>query len=85
MKQINKTIIKLQDSIENYFKTWITEGYIESLIGTIANNIFEDEFGNQIKEYLFYACGPESKIIQAFTTEIKFHKLLSEKKNSIFI
>jgi hypothetical protein len=77
---INQTIIKVQASIENYFETGITEGYIETLIGTIANNIFEEEFGNQIIEYLFYACGPESKIIQAFTTEIEFHKLLSENK-----
>jgi hypothetical protein len=75
---ISKTIIKVKTSIKSYFESGITEEYIKNLTEKIADYVFQDEFYSQINAYLKYACGPESKIILAFSTEIDFHKLLSE-------
>jgi hypothetical protein len=79
-KYINTTLITLKTDIKTYFESGLLG--IESKIKDIAREIFINPqvLIEELYDYIYYACGPASKIMLAFNQEIEFHKLMAQNR-----
>ena len=77
---INGSLDKLKIDIESYFSSGVNLKGMKENIETIGREIFFDpsHLKKQIVDYLYYACGPISKLEVAFNEEIDFHDIISE-------
>jgi hypothetical protein len=81
-KYIEGSLESFKINIESYFLSGVNYKGITENIETIAQTIFitPDNLIQEILNYLYYPCGPISKLKLAFNEEIEFHKIMSEKK-----
>jgi hypothetical protein len=79
---IDGSITTLKTDIKAYFESGAKIETIKKNIELIAQSVFvsPEDFLLEIEYYIFYACGPVSKIIQSFNEEINFHKYLSKNQ-----
>ena len=76
---INGSLDKLKIDIESYFKSGVNLLGMKENIETIGREIFFDpsHLKKQIFDYIYYPCGPISKLEVAFNEEIDFHDIIS--------
>ena len=79
---ISESITNLKTHIKAYFVSGANIETIKKNIESIAQSVFvsPEDFLLEIQYYIYYACGPVSKIILSFNEEINFHKYLSKNK-----
>jgi hypothetical protein len=85
----NETLYYIKDSLNtlkthiiSYFKSGVNIDGIKEKIRTYAELIFINptDFLNETDFYIYYACGPISKIKLAFSSEIDYFERRSEKQ-----
>ena len=76
-KYIEGSLESFKINIESYFLSGVNVEGITKNIETIAQTIFinPDYLLQEIFDYLYYPCGPISKLELAFNEEIEFHKI----------
>ena len=81
-KYIEGSLESFKINIESYFLSGVNVEGITKNIETIAQTIFinPDYLLQEIFDYLYYPCGPISKLELAFNEEIEFHKIMSEER-----
>jgi hypothetical protein len=81
-KYIEGSLESFKSNIESYLLSGVNDKGIAENIETIAKSIFinPDYLLQEIFDYLYYPCGPISKLELAFNEEIEFHKIMSEER-----
>ena len=81
-KYIEGSLDSFKTNIESYFLSGVNVEGITKNIETIAQTIFinPDYLLQEIFDYLYYPCGPISKLKLSFNEEIEYHKIMLERK-----
>ncbi len=79
---IEKSLEDLEKDMISAFNSGINADGIKENIDLIAKASLVDssDLSKQITDYLYYACGPISKLEVVFKEEIIFHEIISNKR-----